>query len=199
MVSKKQVSETVSLSHLSEWITKELNAQVDTIQHLSDQVDALQDLVDPISSDEKLRLTEQGKTWLPDACSFDVTCLPPRVPNLYACEFTSDNLPYRWTGPDRTTQLNFNINRTNDKHLEIKFLGAASPEVLKVVKLYVDRREAPVILTESSLTATLPAKHNAPHVTEIILTLAQTISPNSLNGSKDTRLLGISISGVSIK
>lgn len=199
MVSKKQDTDTLSLNQLSEWITNELTSQVETINHLSGQVETLNNFVEVAKASEKTSSAKPSKAWLPYACSFDVTCLPPLVPNLYSCEFTADKHPYRWTGPDRSTQLTFSVNRTVEKQLEIKFLGAVHPDVLTVVNLYVDRLEVPVKVTDSRLTATLPAKQNSSVETEIILTLATTLSPSSLNSSKDTRLLGIAISGLSIK
>lgn len=198
MTIKPNLEEYSSVTQLRDWVTAELTSQTETIKFLIEKVDALQNLVEVSGVVEKMIFGEESSALLPSSCAIDVVSLPPYMTNLYALEFTSDGIPYRWSGPGKSTLFMLSVDRTKERQLEIGILGAICPDVLAQVTLHIDEVETQALLTESNLTATLPSLKTAQNITEIILTLATTVSPNSINGSIDTRLLGVAISGLSI-
>jgi len=199
MSTKANVDESSLVTQLGDWVTAELTSQTETIKHLSEKLDALQNLVEASGVVEKMIFGEENSALPPSACAIDVTCLPPYMTNLYALEFTSDGIPYRWSGPGKSTSFMLSVDRTKDRQLEIGILGASCPDVVAQVTLHIDEVEIPAVLTDSALNATLPALETAQNISEIVLTLATTTSPNSISGSDDMRLLGVAISGLSIK
>ncbi len=199
MMTKPNLNESSSVTQLGDWVTAELTSQTEMINHLIEKIDALQNLVEVSGVVEKMIFGEESSALLPSSCEIDIVSLPPYMTNLYALEFTSDGIPYRWSGPGKSTRFMLSVDRTKERQLEIGILGAICPEVLAQVTLHIDEVEAQALLTDSTLNAILPALQTAQNITEIVLTLATTVSPNSINGSSDTRLLGIAISGLSIK
>jgi len=199
MSSEINNTEFKTVPEIVEWVTSEIASQVETIKYLSAKVDALHNLIEASGVIEKVIFAEADRAILPSACALDITCLPPHITNLHTLEFTSDSIPYRWSGPGTATTFTLAVDRTKDKYLMVGILGAICPDVVAKVSVYIDGIEMVVNLSDSGLTATLPAQPTSPPLTEIVLRLATTVSPNSLNGSEDTRLLGVAISGLSIK
>ena len=199
MTAKANLEEFASATQLAEWVTAELTSHTETINHLNEKIDALHNLFEASGVVGKMMVSEENSVLLPSSCEIDVTCLPPYMTNLYSLEFTQDAIPYRWSGPGKSTTFMLSVDRTKDRQLEIGILGAICPDVVATVTLHVDQVETQVLLTDFTLKAILPALKIPHNITEIVLTLATTVSPNSINGSNDTRLLGIAVAGLSIK
>jgi len=198
MATEIQTTKLDTVSQIAAWVTREIALQVETIKNLNDKIAAIQNLVEASGVIDKLVVDGGNSVLLPNACAIDMTCLPPYITNLYALEFTSDGIPYRWSGPGKTTTFTLAFDRTKDKHLEISILGAICSDVLADFSLQIDGTEIVVDITESTINATLPSRQSNRSFTEIVLRVATTVSPNSLNGSNDRRLLGIAIARISV-
>jgi hypothetical protein len=199
MTTEVQNIKLETVSQISAWIMQEIASQAETLKNLNEKIDAIQNLVEASDAIDRLIVGGGNTVLLPNACVLDMTCLPPYVTNLYALEFTSDDIPYRWSGPGKTTTFTLAIDRTKEKYLEIAILGVVCPDVLADLSLQVDGTETAVDITESKITATMPSRQSNQSFTEIVLRVAATVSPNSLNGSNDQRLLGLAISRISVK
>ena len=199
MTTELQNIKLETVSQISAWVMREIASQVETLKNLNEKIDAIQNLVEASGAIDRLIVGGGNAVLLPNACVLDMTCLPPYMTNLYALEFTSDDIPYRWSGPGKTTTFMLAVDRTKDKHLEIAILGVSCPDVLADLSLQVDGTETVVDITESKITATMPSRQSNQSFTEIVLRVATTVSPNSLNGSSDQRLLGLAISRISVK
>jgi len=199
MSSETNNAEFKTVPQIVAWVTSEIASQVETVKQLSAKVEALHTLIEASGVIEKVIFAEADSALLPSSCALDITCLPPNITNLHTLEFTSDSVPYRWSGPGTATKFTLAVDRTKDKYLMVEILGAICPAVVASVSIHIDGIEMVANISDSGLTSTLPAQPTSPPFTEIILRLATTVSPNSLNGSDDTRLLGVAISGLSIK
>lgn len=186
-----------SLKQLFEWVSIEFNAQKETIAYLNKKVDALQDVLEKHGIVDKLipKVTEGS---LLKAQKIDVDDLLSYGSNFYGLELTPGGTAYRWTGPERSTKFILPIDRTQERTLEIGIISVISPEVLAEFSLEIDGQLASFNLTGSLIKLKIPSSDSMLIDTEINFTLASTVSPDSLNGAGDTRLLGVAITGLVI-
>ena len=186
-----------SLKQLFEWVSIELNAQKETISYLNKKVDALQAILEKHGIVDKLTPKVINDSLL-ETIKIDVEDLLSYGSNLYGLELTPGGTAYRWTGPEKSTKLILPIDRTQERTLEIGIISVISPEVLAEFSLEIDGQLASFNLTGSLIKLKIPSSDSISTKTEIDFTLATTVSPNSLNGEGDTRLLGVAISGLTI-
>lgn len=188
-----------SLQELEVIFNKKMEILAGLVSDLSHKVGALQSVVEMNGLVDRLTEVEPTEEIWPSACALDITCLPPEIDNLYMCEFTPDGTPYRWTGPGKSIRFIFKIDRGRDRNITFGILGAVSSDVLIGTSILVDGVETNCSMSEFSITGTIPLLAASRKQTEIILVLGNTFSPKVLKGESDTRLLGVTLTEVSVK
>ena len=188
-----------SLDDFAAAVAQELSAVTALAAQLSHKVDALQSLIEMSGLVDQAIVDQRSEEIWPSECRLDVNSLPPEMSNLYKCELSATKVPYRWTGPNKSTSFSFKIDRALDRTVEFRFLAAVSPDVLKKVTVYVDGYEALSSVTKSAITAKLPASLNVRKSTEIVLIVADVFSPKTISDSADIRMLGIALTSISIQ
>jgi hypothetical protein len=188
-----------SLEEFEEIVNKKFSIFSTLVTELSHKVDALQSLVEMNGLVDSISANDQNEDVWPSECSLDITCLAPDISNLYMCELTPDDVPYRWTGPGKSTRFIFRIDRSTDRVVTFRILGAMSAEVLTDTFLLINGVKTVCDVTDVSIVGSIPAALNGKKPTEIVLVLGNTISPKMVKGENDTRLLGVALAGVAIK
>lgn len=134
-------------------------------------------------------------TWVVSADGMEAT------PNLLALEYTSDGLPFRWTGPEASTTFELPISRVRERGLVIDVVAVVKPEYLRQLQLLVDGEpvhfEVGYDGTKNSVRTNLPARPER-SVVRLGVKVPATHCPRDLGDSTDARRLGVAISRISV-
>jgi len=121
-------------------------------------------------------------------------------------ELFDGKTPFRWTGPQKHSTLNFPKIKDSDLRIELTVISYLSQDILDSLRLEIN--DAPISLEKKSLkekiifegvipNSVLDGKKNS---TQLILKVDKTISHNSVNpSSTDIRNLGIAFERIRIK
>jgi hypothetical protein len=198
-MSKYKAAASQSLEAFSTLIEAEAIAFEQSLMQLHKKVEALQLMIETPDCMSQIVNGVSSETCLPAECIVTMTGLPPYMSNVYPCEFTSSNVPYRWTGPDTKTKFYVWVDRSEDRSLVIEILSAIQPSVLDEVVVLIDGQPVQHDRPSEGIAATLNVREGKPFVTEICLTVPRNYMPSEVNGSADNRPLGLALSRLIIK
>jgi hypothetical protein len=199
MMSKYKAAASQSLEAFSTLIEAEAIVFEQSLMQLHKKIEALQLMIETPDCMSQIVNGISSETCLPAECIVTMTGLPPYMSNVYPCEFTSSNVPYRWTGPDTKTKFYVWIDRSEERSLVIEVLSAIQPSVLDEVVVLIDGQPVRYDRPSEGIAATLNVREGKPFVTEICLTVPRNYMPSEVNGSADNRPLGLALSRLIIK
>ena len=121
--------------------------------------------------------------------------------NFYHLE-NSNGILCKWTGPAPSTDILLPVNRKKYQELKVGIVAAIKPEILKMLGIYVDGVKVKYRLSYidgvNYVNFILPKIAKDFGNTRLTIELPATYSPNALNGSTDTRQLGVALSEIAL-
>jgi hypothetical protein len=199
MMSKYKAAACQSLEAFSTLIEAEAGAFEQSLMQLHKKVEALQLMIETPDCMSQIVNGVPSDIRLPAECIVTMTGLPPYMSNVYPCEFTASNVPYRWTGPDTKTKFYVWVDRSEERSLVIEILSAIQAGVLDEVVVLIDGQPVRHDRPSEGIAATLNAREGKPLVTEICLVVPRNYTPSEVSGTADNRSLGLAISRLIIK
>ena len=199
MISEYKLAVDQSLEEFSSLIEAEVLALEKSLMQLHAKVEALQLMIE---TPDCMSLAINGvgsNVCLPIECIVTMTGLPPYISNLYPCEFTPSNIPYRWTGPDKETTFFVWIDRSEERTLTIEILSAIQSNVLDDLAVLIDGQVIPYKRLPEGILVRLNGRKGRPGLTEICLVVSQNYTPREVSGTADNRPLGLALSRLLIK
>lgn len=165
---------------------------------LRHRLDALCDLLE--TGGRLLSLIGEAAMRPPAPAQFaiDMESVSPFVENLYPCEYTATNVPFRWTGPGTTVKLFLYVDRAKPRQMKIRVMGAVSDEARGTLAVRIDGETVEHVAREHALLVPLPPGEPPGGMTELLIEVPATRSPLELHGEGDARPLGIAIAGIEV-
>ena len=199
MISKYKVAASQSLIEFSNLVEADFHTFEQSLMQLHTKVEALQLMVETPDCMSQIINGVGSDVCLPTECTVTMTGLPPFIRNLYPCEFTPSNIPYRWTGPDKETTFFVWIDRSEERTLTIEILSAIQPNVLDDLVVLIDSQKIPYVRLPQGILVRLNERQGRPGLTEICLIVSQNYTPIEVSDTADDRPLGLALSRLLIK
>jgi len=199
MISKYKLAADQSLEEFSSLIEVEVLALEKSLMQLHAKVEALQLMIETPDCMSQIVNGVAPDVCLPIECTVTMTGLPPYISNLYPCEFTPSNIPYRWTGPDKETTFFVWIDRSEERNLTIEILSAIQSNVLDDLVVSIDGQKTSYVRLPEGILVRLTEREGRPSLTEICLVVLQNYTPREVSGTDDNRPLGLALSRLLIK
>jgi hypothetical protein len=199
MISKYKLAADQSLEEFSSLIEAEVHALEQSLMQLHAKVETLQLMIETPDCISQAVNGVGSNVCLPIECIVTMTSLPPYISNLYPCEFTPSNIPYRWTGPDKETTFFVWIDRSEERILTIEILSAIQPNVLDDLVVSIDSQKIPYVRLPQGILVRLNERQGRPGLTEICLIVPQNYTPKEVSDTADDRPLGLALSRLLIK
>lgn len=199
MISKYKVAASQSLIEFSNLVEADFHTFEQSLMQLHTKVEALQLMVETPDCMSQIINGVGSDVCLPTECIVTMTGLPPFIRNLYPCEFTPSNIPYRWTGPDKETTFFVWIDRSEERTLTIEILSAIQSNVLDDLAVLIDGQVIPYKRLPEGILVRLNGRKGRPGLTEICLVVSQNYTPREVSGTADNRPLGLALSRLLIK
>jgi len=199
MISKYKLAADQSLEEFSSLIEAEVLALEKSLMQLHAKVEALQFMIETPDCMSQIVNGVAPDVCLPIECTVTMTGLPPYISNLYPCEFSPSNIPYRWTGPDKETTFFVWIDRSEERNLTIEILSAIQSNVLDHLVVTIDGQKTSYVRLPEGILVRLTEREGRPSLTEICLVVPQNYTPREVSGTDDNRPLGLALSRLLIK
>jgi hypothetical protein len=199
MISKYKLAADQSLEEFSSLIEAEVHALEQSLMQLHAKVETLQLMIETPDCMSQAVNGVGSNVCLPIECIVTMTSLPPYISNLYPCEFTPSNIPYRWTGPDKETTFFVWIDRSEERALTLEILSAIQPNVLDDLVISIDGQKTTYERLPEGIFVRLTEREGRSSLTEICLTVLQNYTPREVSGTNDNRPLGLALSRLLIK
>jgi hypothetical protein len=199
MISKYKVAASQSLIEFSNLVETDFHTFEQSLMQLHTKVEALQLMVETPDCMSQIINGVGSDVCLPTECIVTMTGLPPYIRNLYPCEFTPSNIPYRWTGPDKETTFFLWIDRSEERALTLEILSAIQPNVLDDLVISIDGQKTTYERLPEGIFVRLTEREGRSSLTEICLTVLQNYTPREVSGTNDNRPLGLALSRLLIK
>jgi len=114
----------------------------------------------------------------------------------------SNGVLCRWTGPAPSTDIVLPVNRQKHQEVRIGIVAAIKPEILKALGIYIDgikiKYRLSYIEGVNYVSFVLPKITENFGNTRLTIALPANYSPHELNGSIDTRQLGVALSEIAL-
>jgi len=130
-------------------------------------------------------------------CLITADMIKDKKTGFYDLEYSSENIPFRWTGPSQTFSISFQVNRSTPVKYTLHLHGNTEAVRNAKIKIKCDGYQEALKLNGNVLSGTLPP--NISPITKLSFTVPHSFIPSHLSDeSSDDRTLVVAFQSLKI-
>jgi hypothetical protein len=144
-------------------------------------------------------VSEANKSTPLKRCKLDFASDNFSVNNIYPAETNDAGKCYRWTGPHSKTTFTINIDRTEDRVIEVEVMSFASDQIRELLSFYVDGEK--IKAKQKGMIFSIPIKQSKDRYgleTVLLIDTCTTINQFEQGLGPDKRSLGVAVSNLEV-